>query len=145
MSSDGSAIQTQTILFNNVFGRLRDICVSPSGDIYLSTSNYDGRYSFSGQNPPATDDRIIKLKYNKTVTATADDEFANFTFYPNPSTDKLVVNCKDGTVINVTNIHGVDVASFTVKNSSVDISELSSGAYIIKDSRNRFLGKVMKF
>ncbi|MCF0060240.1 PQQ-dependent sugar dehydrogenase [Dyadobacter chenwenxiniae] len=49
----------EDILFRQKFGRLRDVCVSPSGDVYISTSNRDW-------NPPAnfpvkTDDRIIRI------------------------------------------------------------------------------------
>jgi mono/diheme cytochrome c family protein len=46
-------------MFSKQFGRLRDVCVSPSGDIYLATSNRDwnpaARFSI------ASDDRIISI------------------------------------------------------------------------------------
>ncbi|GAB3279836.1 hypothetical protein GCM10027347_54700 [Larkinella harenae] len=49
----------EQIHFSKQFGRLRDVCVSPSGAVYVSTSNRDW-------NPPAnfpllTDDRIIRI------------------------------------------------------------------------------------
>ncbi len=49
----------EQIHFSKQFGRLRDVCVSPSGAVYISTSNRDW-------NPPAnfplpTDDRIIRI------------------------------------------------------------------------------------
>ncbi len=43
-------------LFVNQYGRLRDVVEGPGGDLYLATSNRDGR----GQ-PIAEDDRIVKL------------------------------------------------------------------------------------
>ncbi|TXI32159.1 MAG: PQQ-dependent sugar dehydrogenase [Niabella sp.] len=39
------------------FGRIREVTESPSGEIYISTSNRDGRGS-----PKANDDRIYKIK-----------------------------------------------------------------------------------
>jgi glucose/arabinose dehydrogenase/mono/diheme cytochrome c family protein len=50
----------EDIIFSQKFGRLRDVCVSPAGDIYISTSNRDW-------NPPAnfplkTDDRIVRIR-----------------------------------------------------------------------------------
>ena len=41
------------------FGRLRDVCVSPDGKIYLATSNQDGRAN--SPFPTAQDDRIIEI------------------------------------------------------------------------------------
>jgi glucose/arabinose dehydrogenase len=43
-------------LFSNTFGRLRDAAVGPDGDLYLLTSNRDGRGS-----PVENDDRILKI------------------------------------------------------------------------------------
>lgn len=52
-------------LFGEIFGRIRDLCISPEGDVYISTSNRDWHpQSFAGlyQGFPARkDDRIIKL------------------------------------------------------------------------------------
>ena len=39
-SDDGLSVINQTEYFNNMWGRLRDICVSPDGKIYLATSGY---------------------------------------------------------------------------------------------------------
>lgn len=39
LSSDGLSVSSSTTFFKNNFGRLRDICVSPSGRVYLCTSN----------------------------------------------------------------------------------------------------------
>ncbi len=39
LSPDGLAIGTQQTYFKNRFGRIRDICISPSGKVYLCTSN----------------------------------------------------------------------------------------------------------
>jgi glucose/arabinose dehydrogenase len=43
-------------LFSNIYGRLRDAAVGPDGNLYLLTSNRDGRGS-----PADNDDRILKI------------------------------------------------------------------------------------
>ena len=39
LSSDGLSVVKQQTFFKNKFGRIRDICVSPAGKVYLCTSN----------------------------------------------------------------------------------------------------------
>jgi glucose/arabinose dehydrogenase len=39
LSNDGLSITSQQTLFKNRYGRIRDICISPAGRIYLCTSN----------------------------------------------------------------------------------------------------------
>lgn len=56
LSSDGSRITSRETFLDGRFGRLRDVLVSPTGDVYVATSNRDGRGS-----PAREDDRILKL------------------------------------------------------------------------------------
>jgi glucose/arabinose dehydrogenase/cytochrome c5 len=68
LSEDGAAVEGEHIYFQKHFGRLRDLCVAPNGDIYLSTSNRDWHPRFQPflydtailGNP--VDDRIIRLQ-----------------------------------------------------------------------------------
>ena len=39
LSNDGLSVIKQQTLFKNRFGRVRDICISPAGKVYLCTSN----------------------------------------------------------------------------------------------------------
>ncbi len=39
LSSDGNSVASSSIFFKNTYGRLRDICISPTGNVYLCTSN----------------------------------------------------------------------------------------------------------
>ena len=56
LTPDGRGIMGQEILFQGEFGRLRDVLVGPRGEVYLATSNRDGR----GNTGPR-DDRIILI------------------------------------------------------------------------------------
>ena len=39
LSFDGNSVVSSSIFFKDDYGRLRDICISPSGNVYLCTSN----------------------------------------------------------------------------------------------------------
>jgi len=56
LSADGKQITNMEKLLSGRFGRLRDVLVAPNGDVYLATSNRDGRGS-----PASDDDRILRL------------------------------------------------------------------------------------
>ena len=56
LSADGMRITERDPILAGVYGRLRDVMVAPNGDIYICTSNRDGRGS-----PADGDDRIIRL------------------------------------------------------------------------------------
>ena len=49
LSSDGNSVVSTSIFFKGKYGRLRDICISPAGNVYICTSN--------GGN----DDKIIEI------------------------------------------------------------------------------------
>ena len=57
LSGDGAGVVAQEFLFQNQFGRLRDVLVGPRGEVYLATSNRDGRGS-----PAPDDDRILRIQ-----------------------------------------------------------------------------------
>lgn len=58
LNKQKDAVVSERVVFNNKYGRLRDVCVSPSGDIYIATSNRD--WKKAGKGTPR-DDRIIRV------------------------------------------------------------------------------------
>ena len=56
LSADGRRAVSGETLLAGAFGRLRDVLVGPGGEIYLATSNRDGR-----GRPSRGDDRILRL------------------------------------------------------------------------------------
>lgn len=59
LSVDGKSIVEEEVLFENHYGRLRDVTVGPKGEIYLSTSNKD--WNPQPGFPLEGDDKILKI------------------------------------------------------------------------------------
>ncbi|SMD13267.1 PQQ-dependent sugar dehydrogenase [Pedobacter nyackensis] len=59
LNEKGDEIVSEHVYLDKEYGRLRDVCVSPAGDIYVSTSNRDWNPSIGF--PRAKDDRILRL------------------------------------------------------------------------------------
>lgn len=58
LNASGDSIITDVNYFQQVFGRLRSICVSPDGDVYVATSNRDWNPNgFADEK----DDRILRI------------------------------------------------------------------------------------
>ena len=70
LNQAGDSIVSETIYLDGQYGRLRDVCVSPDGDIYVSTSNRD--WKPKKKNVHASDDRIIRI--SRLTNATAQSE-----------------------------------------------------------------------
>lgn len=65
LDDSGEKIVNKRIYLQKQFGRLRDLCVSPTGDVYVITSNSDwhiSRYEWMYDNVPAEgNDRVLKI------------------------------------------------------------------------------------
>ncbi|MHA4807502.1 PQQ-dependent sugar dehydrogenase [Flavitalea flava] len=66
LNEEGDSITKETVLFDKVFGRMRDVCISPQGDVYLATSNRDWHPTCDGF-PKRGDDRIIRISRIRTI------------------------------------------------------------------------------
>ncbi|QNF33206.1 PQQ-dependent sugar dehydrogenase [Adhaeribacter swui] len=81
LNKEGTAVVSEKILLDQQYGRLRDVCVSPAGDVYVSTSNRD--WNPGPGFPQPTDDRIIRIfkitDKDKLNLATAPQNFVTAT------------------------------------------------------------------
>lgn len=57
LSEDGLTVNSTEKYFDNWWGRLRDVCVSPDGRVFIGVSNKDQR-----GDPQPGDDRIVELR-----------------------------------------------------------------------------------
>jgi hypothetical protein len=132
LNAAGDSILSEEIFFNNEYGRLRDICVSPGGDIYFATSNQDGR----GNNgfPVENDDRIIKVSNDRYSGPTGTGEYkkeSRLQLYPNPVENTIYLD-REG----VHSYRIYDLSSRLVIQGqfegNIDVSVLQPGLYILE-------------
>ncbi len=127
LSEDGGTIEDNTIHFEDEFGRLRDVCVSPSGRLFFSTSNLDGR-----GRPPFTDegDKIIEVTVKEVSVPNEDDHGA--VVFPNPCNDVLHWQQLDGASATITDVRGVTLMRITdITSGRIDVRQLPAGMYVL--------------
>lgn len=109
------------------YKRLRDLCISPDGRIYVSTSNSPS----SGAGSKI--DKIIEI-YDPTYNSIPQYENETAVVYPNPVKDILIIKMKSGFIdVNyaIVNIYGQVVMKGVIDSSitSIDIKALPAGQY----------------
>ncbi|GAC1372053.1 MAG: hypothetical protein NVS3B25_21830 [Hymenobacter sp.] len=113
------------------FGRLRAVCVSPQGRVYVGTSNRDGRGA-----PAATDDRILVLE-NRAYAATATRPAVGFSFdlFPNPARRQVTVRLPaPGARLTVRDLLGRPVLTLhpLAATAVLDVASLRPGTYLVQ-------------
>ncbi|MDO7847795.1 PQQ-dependent sugar dehydrogenase [Hymenobacter sp. M29] len=113
------------------FGRLRAICVSPQGKVYIGTSNRDGRGA-----PATTDDRILVLENRAYVpTATRPAAALAFDIFPNPAHRQATVQLPVATSrLTVRDLAGRAVRELQpdgTLSAVLDLSGLRAGTYLV--------------
>ncbi len=130
LSAAGDAIVSRTD-FLNTFGRLRGICVSPAGRVYIGTSNRDGRGT-----PAATDDRILVLENRSFVSATQPGAaLAAVALWPNPAHQQVQVGLPaTGAHLTVRDLLGRALLTQTAPGSrtALDLHGLAAGQYLVE-------------
>jgi len=130
LDAAGLTIPTRTDFLTG-FGRLRAICVSPQGKVYIGTSNRDGRGT-----PAATDDRILVLENQAYVpTATAPANAATFELYPNPARRQATVRlAAPATRLTVYDLLGRTLLTVqpTGLAATLDLTNLRAGTYLVQ-------------
>lgn len=146
LSEAGDSIISEEIFFDNEYGRLRDVCVSPDGDIYFATSNQDGRGNDGF--PVGTDDRIIKVsndQYSEPTGIGKYKEASKLIFYPNPVENTIYLDHE-----GVQSYRIYDLSSRLVLlgrfERNIDVSELQQGLYILEVNEGNTImkGKFLK-
>lgn len=88
LDTDLRKVVKTTDFYTNQFGRLRDLCISPDGKVYIAVSNKDGRGS-----PKANDDRIVEIAPGSTTAKEFKD--SGIKIFPNPATKIITVTLKN--------------------------------------------------
>jgi len=139
LSDDGTQIVDEKTWVNNEFGRLRDICISPGGRVFISTSNRDGR-----GDPSAIDDRIIELIPDALNSVRNQPANSGIKVFPNPAQDEITVSVNSDweySRINIINVYGQLVGSHQLSSDQLLISleNYKPGIYlfwVFKENRN---------
>lgn len=140
LSEDGKKVLSQKNIIENKYGRLRSICISPDGRVFIGTSNRDGR-----GNIRENDDKIIELKIKNPESGINNDDKGDlYEIYPNPS--NKVFNFKsNNNYVSIVSIYDIlgnklrqfETAPYTTK--SIELDGINSGQYNVKIMSNGFI------
>ncbi|KAF0238124.1 MAG: quinoprotein glucose [Prolixibacteraceae bacterium] len=120
LNESGTSVLKATDYFTNVFGRLRDVCISPDGKVYIAVSNRDGRGS-----PRTDDDKIVELTPVSTNISGISKENV-LGIFPNPGKDFVYVSYPESkkTEVNYSlfNVNGQILKTGTLKLNPAKLS-----------------------
>jgi aldose sugar dehydrogenase len=128
LDAKGEKVVKANDFFNNTYGRLRSVCVSPAGKVYIGVSNRDGRGI-----PRPDDDKIVEI--SSESVATQELPLAkSLHFYPNPVYNTLNINYLEkidsNSEIDIYNILGQKVLSQKIE-PTIDVHSLTEGVYYV--------------
>lgn len=135
LNATGDTIIEQNHFYQNNFGRLRDLCVSPEGRVYLATSNRDGRANDGF--PKADDDKIIELSnFGVGIKAVNKPEIKVF---PNPTSGgfRVYFSNSEDWHLSCFKINGQLMTDFELKQQSminIETADWAPGLYLLKVS-----------
>ncbi|UZR95015.1 PQQ-dependent sugar dehydrogenase [Chondrinema litorale] len=120
LNETGDKIINEYILFEDqAYLRIRDLCISDSGDIYFTSSNLILNSNMS----LADDDKIFKISYTENTSVTGINKKSQIpiVLYPNPSKDYINIDCENcnGKFITIKDILGQSLQSSTLTDSKI--------------------------
>ncbi|WP_426058133.1 PQQ-dependent sugar dehydrogenase [Hymenobacter sp. B1770] len=123
LSLADDAITARTEFVTGAFGRLRAICVAPSGTVYLGTSN-------------GSTDRVIALE-NRAFVTTGTNAVSKFSFslFPNPARRQATVQLPQANaLLTVRDLVGRTVLTRRAAGTTatLDLSTLRPGTYLLQ-------------
>lgn len=136
LNAAGTQVTAQPNLWNATYGRLRSICVSPQGRVYIGTSNRDGR-----GNPAATDDRILVLENRAyTPNSTSQAQVGELRLWPNPASQSLTLQlpqaAPEATTLLLRDGHGRVVQQSRLaagqRETQLNLAGLAGGLYLVQ-------------
>jgi glucose/arabinose dehydrogenase len=123
LSNDGLKAVSKTDFFNGTYGRLRDVCISPDGKVYIAVSNKDTRGT-----PRSDDDKIVEIS---PFTSSTQEIKGSMEIFPNPVRE--VLNIK--TELNIGHIDISDsMGRIVLKNKAANtlhVAALTEGVYFL--------------
>ena len=146
LSEDGREVTGQQVWFDEWFGRLRDVCVSPDGRVYLAVSNRDGR-----GNPQPGDDRIVEFRVSQATSADRLPEKNNdFRVFPNPVKGRLWITIPDPMTGGTLRLYNSEGKIILDKNNTrsreiLNVQGLTPGIYmlVLENQQQRLTRKVI--
>ncbi|MEJ6615454.1 MAG: PQQ-dependent sugar dehydrogenase [Crocinitomicaceae bacterium] len=133
LNVDGLAVIDEDHYLINQFGRLRDICVGPSNEIYIATNGQ----SWSNSNPNTHSIIVLRaLPISGVNTLFSND----IQVRPNPVKDNFQLEVESnhlGSLVEIKDMSGRLVYQSTVSelSSTIDVSILNKGSYILTLSK----------
>lgn len=129
LNATRDSVVSTTVINGVNYGRLRDICIAPSGRIYVSTSNSNAA------GPPPHTDKIIEL-YDPNASGIPPINATGMRLYPNPAQQLLqieLISPVQGTY-TITDVQGRSVKSGELRGSkvSVPVQDLGAAVYLVR-------------
>lgn len=129
LDQTGMTITGSTTVYDNTLGRLRDVCISNDGRVFIATSNRDGRGT-----PKPGDDKIIEIKPEDVNSIKKNNKSSGLRIIPNPVKSSFSVTFNgsliDGT-FRLVDINGriMRQGNYNTLGKGIDISNLLPGVY----------------
>jgi len=136
MNEDMDEVVAQTQYLNNMYGRLRDICVGPNKEIYLATNG-----QFWSNSQPNTH-TIVRLRPPFSGVGLEQHTMSNLKLYPNPSagTFRIETEMNQGlfNIVQVRDLSGRVVVQFENVSAHQELSleQVPSGIYFVEVERD---------
>jgi aldose sugar dehydrogenase len=133
LNANGDAVLSDKHYLANKFGRIRDICVGPEGEIYIATNGP------SWNNTQPNTHSIIRLKRRGIEPTYIENTASNNspTIFPNPSNGEITIKLHDNHQISSLEIidsmgNTAYSGRLTDNESKITLRQLSSGIYFVK-------------
>lgn len=133
LNEDGTAVTGEEQLFTNWWGRLRDICIGPAGEIYLATNgpSWANTEPFTHSIVKLWNPDYVGIENNKNV------DYGRVKLFPNPATTWFRLEVKApliGFQMKIYSMEGKLMIDQTIDSLSttVNTQKLSNGVFLFQ-------------